>query len=104
DVPFHPRYLWSGIMPFHAFDVFTDLSKKIHANLLDPSLLDGVYIPNLVASPFTVHETCAELIYNCALLLRLSKVLRKQDEERWGGPRGHTVAIIRLEQQIRLLE
>jgi hypothetical protein len=41
-----------------------DLSKKFPADLLDPSLLDGVYIPNLIASPFTVSKSYAELIYN----------------------------------------
>jgi fatty acid synthase subunit alpha, fungi type len=59
----------------------------MHANLLDPSLLNGVYIPNLVASPFTVHKAYAELIYNRALSPRLSEVLRKWDEERWDAPK-----------------
>jgi hypothetical protein len=59
-----------------------DLSKKIPANLLDPSLLEGVYIPNLVASPFAVNKAYAELIYNRTSSPRLSKVLRKWDEER----------------------
>ena len=60
-----------------------DLSKKIPANLLDPALLEGVYIPNLVVSPFTVSKGYAELIYN-----RTSspKVLRKWDEEGWDAP------------------
>ncbi|KAH9962111.1 hypothetical protein BC827DRAFT_225937 [Russula dissimulans] len=70
DAPFHSCYPWSGVMPFRAY-----LSKKIHANLLDPSLLDGDYVPNLVASRFTVHMAYAELIYNRALSPRLSEVL-----------------------------
>jgi fatty acid synthase subunit alpha, fungi type len=53
---------------------------------LDPSLLERVYIPNLVASPFTVNKAYAELIYNRTSLPRLSKVLRKWDEEHWGAP------------------
>ncbi|KAI0264369.1 fatty acid synthase [Gloeopeniophorella convolvens] len=81
DVPFHSRYLWSGVMPFRAY-----LSKKIPADLLDPSLLEGTYIPNLVASPFTVNKAYAELIYNRTSSPRLSKVLRKWDEEHWGAP------------------
>src|SRR6266571_8977096 len=68
DVPFHSRYLWSGVMPFRACEFLlcfcslsalntaTDLSKKIPADLLDPSLLEDVYIPNLVASPFAVNK------------------------------------------------
>jgi fatty acid synthase subunit alpha len=63
-----------------------DLSKKIPANLLDPSLLEGVYIPNLVASPFAVNKDYAELIYNRTSSPRLSKVLRKWDEEHWDAP------------------
>ncbi|KAI9439787.1 fatty acid synthase [Lactarius indigo] len=81
DVPFHSRYLWSGVMPFRAY-----LSKKIPADLLDPSLLEDVYIPNLVASPFAVNKEYAELIYNRTSSPRLSKVLRKWDEERWDSP------------------
>jgi malonyl CoA-acyl carrier protein transacylase len=53
---------------------------------LDPSLLEAVYIPNLVASPFTVDKAYAELIYNRTSSPRLSKVLRKWDEERWDAP------------------
>lgn len=64
----------------------SDLSKKIPAALLDPSLLERVYIPNLVAAPFTVNKTYAELIYNRTSSPRLSKVLRKWDEEHWGAP------------------
>jgi len=64
----------------------TDLSKKIPADLLDPSLLEDVYIPNLIASPFTVNKEYAELIYNRTSSPRLSKVLRKWDEERWDAP------------------
>ena len=44
--------------------------KKIPANLLDLLLLKGIYIPNLVPSPFTVNKGYAELIYNCTLSLR----------------------------------
>ena len=57
--------------------VIPDLSKKIPANLLDPSLVEGIYIPNLVASPFVVNKAYAELIYNRTSSPRLSKVLRK---------------------------
>jgi hypothetical protein len=50
---------------------------------LDASLLEGVYIPNLVASPFVVNKAYAELIFNRTSSPHLSKVLRKWDEERW---------------------
>jgi len=45
-----------------------------------------VYIPNLVASPFAVNKAYAELIYNRTSSPRLSKVLRKWNEERWDAP------------------
>jgi len=61
-----------------------DLSK-ITANLLDPSLLEGVYIPNLVTSPFVVNKAHAELIYNRTSLPSLESS-RKWDEERWNAP------------------
>jgi hypothetical protein len=35
------------------------------ARSVGPSLLEGVYIPNLVTSPFIVNKAYAELIYNC---------------------------------------
>ena len=72
--------------PYQANLFIPDLSKKIPANLLDPSLLEGVYIPNLVASPFVVNKAYAELIYNRTSSPRLSKVLRKWDVERWDAP------------------
>ena len=53
---------------------------------MDPSLLEGVYIPNLVASPFVVNKAYAELIYNRTSSPRLSKVLRKWGEEHWDAP------------------
>ena len=53
---------------------------------MDPSLLEGVYIPSLVASPFTVNKAYAKRIYSRTSLLRLSKVLHKWDEECWDAP------------------
>jgi len=54
-----------------------DLLKKTLTNLLDPSLLEGVYIPNLVISLFIVNKAYAKLIFNHTLSPRLSKVLFK---------------------------
>ncbi|QRW18188.1 fatty acid synthase subunit beta [Rhizoctonia solani] len=51
DVPFHSRYLWAGVMPFRAY-----LSKKINPLHLNPDLLIGKYIPNLIAKPFEVTK------------------------------------------------
>jgi fatty acid synthase subunit alpha, fungi type len=62
------------------------LSKEISFTLLDLSLLEGVYIPNLIASPFAINKAYAELIYNRTSSPRLSKVLRKWNKERWDAP------------------
>ncbi|KAF8843701.1 hypothetical protein BDN67DRAFT_963867 [Paxillus ammoniavirescens] len=81
DVPFHSRYLWAGVMPFRAY-----LSKKINAALLNPDMLIGRYIPNLVAKPFAITKEYAQLIYNQTSSPRLDKVLKKWDQENWASP------------------
>ncbi|EPQ52677.1 hypothetical protein GLOTRDRAFT_112049 [Gloeophyllum trabeum ATCC 11539] len=81
DVPFHSRYLWAGVMPFRAY-----LSKKIDATHLNPDMLVGKYVPNLVAKPFEVSRDYAQLIYDQTSSPRLDKVLRKWDEEHWDSP------------------
>ncbi|KIJ66907.1 hypothetical protein HYDPIDRAFT_174219 [Hydnomerulius pinastri MD-312] len=80
DVPFHSRYLWAGVMPFRAY-----LSKKINASLLNPDMLVGKYIPNLVAKPFAVTKEYAQLIYDQTSSPRLDKVLKKWDQEDWAS-------------------
>ncbi|KAF9490473.1 fatty acid synthetase alpha subunit [Pleurotus eryngii] len=79
DVPFHSRYLWAGVMPFRAY-----LSKKINAAHLNPDMLVGKYIPNLVAKPFDVSQEYAQLIYDQTSSPRLDKVLKKWGSENWG--------------------
>ncbi|KAG8213088.1 hypothetical protein J3R82DRAFT_11484 [Butyriboletus roseoflavus] len=81
DVPFHSRYLWAGVMPFRAY-----LSKKINPSLLNPDMLVGKYIPNLVAKPFAVTKEYAQLIYDQTSSPRLDKVLKKWDQESWASP------------------
>ncbi|PFH52946.1 hypothetical protein AMATHDRAFT_138867 [Amanita thiersii Skay4041] len=80
DVPFHSRYLWAGVMPFRAY-----LSKKINATHLNPDLLVGKYIPNLIAKPFAVSREYAQVIYDQTSSPRLDKVLKKWDDENWGA-------------------
>ncbi|KAG6893584.1 hypothetical protein C0992_009428 [Termitomyces sp. T32_za158] len=78
DVPFHSRYLWAGVMPFRAY-----LSKKINPMHLDPDMLIGKYIPNLIAKPFAVSKEYAHVICDQTSLPRLDKVLKKWDQESW---------------------
>ncbi|EJU05022.1 fatty acid synthase [Dacryopinax primogenitus] len=81
DVPFHSRYLWAGVMPFRAY-----LSKKINPTQLDPDMLIGRYIPNLMAQPFEVTREYIQKVYDQTLSPKLDKVLRHWDEENWSLP------------------
>ena len=63
-----------------------DLSKKINPSLLNPDMLVGRYIPNLVAKPFAVTKEYAQLIYDQTSSPRLDKVLKKWDQESWASP------------------
>ncbi|THV07258.1 fatty acid synthase [Dendrothele bispora CBS 962.96] len=81
DVPFHSRYLWAGVMPFRTY-----LSKKINPTHLNPDMLIGKYIPNLIAKPFEVTLDYAQIIYDQTSSPSLDKVLKKWDQEKWGSP------------------
>ncbi|KAE9385207.1 hypothetical protein BT96DRAFT_1007268 [Gymnopus androsaceus JB14] len=70
----------AGVMPFRTY-----LSKKIDPTHLNPDLLIGNYIPNLIAKPFDVSQEYAQIIYNQTSSPRLGKVLRKWDEDKWGS-------------------
>ena len=63
----------------------TDLSKKISAAQLNPDMLVGKYVPNLIAKPFEVTKEYAQLIYDQTLSPRLDKVLRRWEQENWGS-------------------
>ncbi|KAJ3916064.1 fatty acid synthase [Lentinula edodes] len=80
DVPFHSRYLWAGVMPFRTY-----LSKKIDPTHINPDVLIGKYIPNLIAQPFDVSRAYAQIIYDQTSSPRLDKVLKNWDEENWGS-------------------
>ncbi|KAF9267936.1 fatty acid synthase [Marasmius fiardii PR-910] len=80
DVPFHSRYLWAGVMPFRTY-----LSKKINPAHLNPDVLIGKYIPNLIAKPFEVTREYAQIIYDQTSSPRLDKVLKKWDQDQWGS-------------------
>ncbi len=49
DVPFHSRYLLSGVPRFREYLKLTILEENV-----DMDLLIGKYIPNLTAKPFEV--------------------------------------------------
>ncbi|KAG8716660.1 3-oxoacyl-[acyl-carrier-protein] synthase [Ceratobasidium sp. 394] len=81
DVPFHSRYLWAGVMPFRAY-----LSKKINPLHVNPDLLVGKYIPNLIAKPFEVTQEYAQIIYDQTSSPRLDKVLHNWERDNWAAP------------------
>ncbi|KAI9463755.1 hypothetical protein HD554DRAFT_2283324 [Boletus coccyginus] len=63
-------------MPFRAY-----LSKKINSSLLNPDMLVGKYIPNLVTKPFAITKEYAQLIYDQTSSPHLDKVLKN-----WASP------------------
>jgi len=63
-----------------------DLSKKINPNHLNPDMLIGKYIPNLIAKPFEVSREYAQIIYDQTSSPRLDRVLKKWDEDDWASP------------------
>jgi len=62
-----------------------DLSKKIDPTHLNPDVLIGKYIPNLIAKPFDISREYSQIIYDQTSSPRLDKVLRKWDEDKWGS-------------------
>lgn len=80
DVPFHSRYLWAGVMPFRAY-----LSKKINASQLNPDMLVGQYVPNLIAEPFQVTLEYAQKIYDQTSSPTLEKIINNWESEQWGA-------------------
>ena len=62
---------------------FPDLSKKINPADINPDMLIGKYIPNLIAKPFDTSRDYAQIIYDQTSSPKLDKVLRNWDEESW---------------------
>lgn len=62
DVPFHSRYLSSGVPAFR--DV---LLQKMDVNRIRHILhrLEGRYIPNVIAEPFSVSRNFVDMLYKC---------------------------------------
>jgi len=97
DVPLHFRYLWAGVMPSHACkhpsylkihvsnSIFADLSKKINPTHLNPDMLVGKYIPNLIAKPFQISREYAQIFYDQTSSPRLDKVLKKWEKDNWAS-------------------
>ena len=65
--------------------MFADLSKKINATHLNPDMLVGKYIPNLIAKPFQVSREYAQIIYDQTSSPHFNKVLKKWEEDKWAS-------------------
>ena len=48
-------------------------------------MLVGKYIPNLIAKPFDVSREYAQIIYDQTSSLKLDKVLKKWEQEKWAS-------------------
>ncbi|KDN47732.1 hypothetical protein K437DRAFT_273590 [Tilletiaria anomala UBC 951] len=81
DVPFHSQYLTGGVAPFRSY-----LSKRINMEGMSPNLLINRYIPNLIAKPFELSKSYAEIIFNQTDSPRLDRVLKNWDRDGWGTP------------------
>ena len=71
---------------FATFDAVFRPLKKINLAHLNPDMLVGRYVPNLVAKSFEVSEEYAELIYDQTPSPGFDKVLRKWDQDNWDSP------------------
>ncbi|KAF9644881.1 hypothetical protein BDM02DRAFT_3131492 [Thelephora ganbajun] len=76
SVLFHSHYLWTGVMLFGAH-----LGKKTNPLHLNPDMLVGRYILNLIVKQLEVTKEYTQVIYNQTSSLRPEKVLCEWDEE-----------------------
>ncbi|KAJ3752001.1 hypothetical protein EV360DRAFT_13903, partial [Lentinula raphanica] len=60
-------------------------SKKIDPTHINPDVLIGKYIPNLIAQPLDVSQAYAQTIYDQTSSPRLDKVLKNWEAESWGS-------------------
>ncbi|GMM50358.1 tetrafunctional fatty acid synthase subunit [Starmerella bacillaris] len=75
SVPFHSSYLRSGVKPFKNF-----LSKRISKDAIEPSSLEGKYIPNLTAQPFKVSKEYFQTVYDLTGSPECKRVIDNWDE------------------------
>jgi fatty acid synthase subunit beta len=57
DIPFHSRFLRSGIESYRAF-----LRKKIAEQDIDPKKLVGRFVPNVTGVPFSTKKAYVEMV------------------------------------------
>ena len=77
DVPFHSRFLRSGVAPFRAY-----LLKRIEPRNVDVTLLVGKYIPNVIAEPFSLDRSYVQRVWEITGSPKLARILRHWDADR----------------------
>src|ERR1700722_11472881 len=78
------RLIFSDVLAY-IFPPSTDLSKKINPAHLNPDMLIGKYIPNLVPKPFDISREYAQLVYDQTSSPRLDKVLEGWETDNWAS-------------------
>ncbi|HJQ06545.1 MAG TPA: acyltransferase domain-containing protein, partial [Nocardioides sp.] len=89
DVPFHSRVLADGVADFRQ-----KLDDLLPATI-DPALLVGRYVPNLVARPFTLDRAFLESIVEVAPAAAISEAL--EDFDAWQGRDGELCRLLLVE-------
>jgi len=74
DVPFHSRFLRSGVSHFRSI-----LESKFTAEKMVPERFEGWYIPNLVAKPFSLSRSFVENVQSVADSPILANLLEDWD-------------------------
>eukprot|EP01135_Chromosphaera_perkinsii_P010233 Nk52_evm6s2062 gene=Nk52_evmTU6s2062 len=74
DVPFHSRFLLSGVAPFRQY-----LSKRLSPSHIDVNLLTNRYIPNLTAIPFSISLEYVQHVFDMTQSPKLKSVLKSLD-------------------------
>ncbi|KAJ4294899.1 beta subunit of fatty acid synthetase [Collariella sp. IMI 366227] len=80
DVPFHSKFLRSGVKPFRSF-----LLKKINKTTIDPAKLIGKYIPNVTAKPFALTREYFEDVRRLTGSPRIQHILDNWETYQNGG-------------------
>eukprot|EP00126_Sphaerothecum_destruens_P001837 Sdes_comp15268_c0_seq1m4111 len=71
DVPFHSRFLLSGVAPFRQY-----LCQRLRVSHINVNLLNARYIPNLTAVPFNISVEYFQLVHDMTQSAKLKSVLK----------------------------
>jgi fatty acid synthase len=89
DVPFHSRVLRGGV------DSFRARLEELLPPSIEPQILVGRYVPNLVARPFALDDDFLQSILDVVPAERIEQVLA--DREAWTGRDGELCRLVLVE-------